>query len=55
MTKITFDKITIFQSVFVLGGTSEIAKEICIHLVRKGTRRIHFVSRRPEKNKLFIY
>ncbi len=43
-----------FESVFILGGTSEIAKEICLNLVRKGVRKIHFVSRKPMKNNLFI-
>ena len=47
-------KSILFKSVFVLGGTSEIAQEICLHLVRKGTSKIHLVSRTPSKNNLFI-
>ena len=47
-------KLIIFESVFILGGTSEIAREICLNLVKKGTRKIHFVSRQPTKNNLFI-
>ncbi len=46
--------LTIFKNVFVLGGSSEIAQEICIQLVKKGTERIHLVSRTPNKNKKFI-
>ena len=45
---------TIFQSVFILGGNSEIAKQICLNLVQKGTKKIHFVCRKPFKNNLFI-
>ena len=44
----------IFKSVFILGGTSELAREICLNLVQQGTRKIHFVSRQPTKNNLFI-
>lgn len=43
-----------FKSVFILGGTSEIAQEICLNLVRQGTKRIHFVSRKTNKINLFI-
>ena len=43
-----------FKSVFILGGTSEIAQEICLNLVRKGTKRIHFVSRKTSKLNSFI-
>ena len=43
-----------FNSVFVLGGSSEIAHELCFNLVLKGVRRIHLVSRDPRKNKAFI-
>ena len=43
-----------FKNVFVLGGTSEIAHEICKGLVLKGTKRIHLVSRDPTKNNKFI-
>ena len=43
-----------FKSVFILGGTSEIAQEICLNLVQRGTKRIHFVSRNLSKMNLFI-
>ena len=43
-----------FYSVFILGGSSEIGQEICLNLVRRGTRKIHFVSRDPTKNNIFI-
>jgi len=46
--------LTIFESVFILGGSSEIAQEICLHLVRRGTKKIHLVSRKPIKNNLLI-
>ena len=46
--------LVIFKSVFILGGNSEIAQEICLNLVQKGTRKLHFVSREPRKNNLFI-
>ena len=46
--------LTIFRSVFVLGGNSEIAQEICLNLVQKGTKKFHFVSRDSKKNDLFI-
>tara|TARA_Y100001978_G_scaffold203433_1_gene229285 strand:+ start:3144 stop:3911 length:768 start_codon:yes stop_codon:yes gene_type:complete len=43
-----------FKSVFVLGGTSEIANQICLTLVENGTKRIHFVSRNNLKQSIFI-
>lgn len=43
-----------FKRVFVLGGTSEIAKEICINLVKRGTEEIHFLCKEPSKNIKFI-
>jgi len=46
--------LTIFRSVFILGGNSEIVQEICLNLVKKGTRKFHFVSRDSKKNDLFI-
>jgi len=54
MANIKRNNLINFESVFILGGTSEIAKEICLNLVRKGARKIHFVSRQPIKNNLFI-
>ena len=45
---------SIFENVFILGGTSEIAKEICLSLAKSGTKRIHLVSRDSIKNKSFI-
>ena len=42
-----------FKSVFVLGGSSEIAQEICIRLIKKGVKKIHFVSKEISKNQLF--
>ncbi len=45
---------SLFENVFVLGGTSEIANEICISLAKRGTKRIHLVSRDKIKTKLFI-
>ena len=43
-----------FRSVFILGGNSEIAQEICLNLIQKGTKKFHFVSRDSKKNNLFI-
>ncbi len=43
-----------FKRVFVLGGSSEIAQEICFSLANKGTEFIHLVSRQKSKNKEFI-
>ena len=45
--------LNIFRSAFILGGNSEIAQEICLHLVQKGTKKFHFVSRIP-KNEIFL-
>ena len=47
-------KKTFFKSVFVLGGTSEIAQEICLELIKRGTNKIHLVSRQTFKNDTFI-
>ena len=44
----------IFRSAFILGGNSEIAQEICLHLVQKGTKKFHFVSRDSKKNEIFL-
>lgn len=54
MTKRIRNNSNPFQSVFIIGGSSEIGQEICLNLVRKGTRKIHFVSRDPTKNNIFI-
>ncbi len=53
-SKQSISNINFFKSVFILGGTSEIAQEICLNLVRKGTKRIHFVSRKSSDIYLFI-
>tara|TARA_Y100001978_G_C23611749_1_gene393916 strand:+ start:291 stop:1037 length:747 start_codon:yes stop_codon:yes gene_type:complete len=42
-----------FKKVFILGGTSEIAQEICYQLLKKGTNKIHFVSRNLKKTEAF--
>ena len=44
----------IFKKVFVLGGSSEIAQEICINLVKKGTKQIHLICRNINKVSSFI-
>ena len=49
MSKQNKSNLNFFKSVFILGGTSEIAQEICLNLVQKGTKRIHFVSRKTSK------
>ena len=54
MTKRNIRNLNFFKSVFILGGTSEIAQEICLNLVRKGTKRIHFVSRKSSTIHSFI-
>ena len=54
MSKQNKSNLNLFKSVFILGGTSEIAQEICLNLVRKGTKRIHFVSRKTSNINLFI-
>ena len=48
------NNLNIFRSAFILGGNSEIAQEICLHLVQKGTKKFHFVSRDSKKNEIFI-
>ena len=45
---------SIFENVFILGGNSEIAREICLSLAKSGTKRIHLVSRDRIKTQLFI-
>tara|TARA_Y100000991_G_scaffold215452_1_gene205933 strand:+ start:6006 stop:6740 length:735 start_codon:yes stop_codon:yes gene_type:complete len=42
------------NSVFVLGSSSEIAKEICIELAHKGCKRFHLLARDLDKNKELI-
>ena len=54
MLKIRSKNIVPFKSVFVLGGTSDISKEICLNLAKKGVERFHLVSKNKEKNQLFI-
>ncbi len=54
MSNQNISNLKFFKSVFILGGTSEIAQEICLNLVSKGTRRIHFVSRKSSKINTFI-
>ena len=44
----------IFKRVFVLGGSSEIAQEICLNLVKKGTKQIHLICRNINKASSFI-
>jgi len=55
MSKHNISNLNFFKSVFILGGTSEIVQEICINLVRKGTKRIHFVSRKSSRINSFIH
>ena len=54
MLKIRSKNMVPFKSVFVLGGTSDISKEICLNLAKKGVERFHLVSKNTEKNQLFI-
>ncbi len=54
MIKTIKKNINPFKSVFILGGTSEIAQEICLNLIHKGTKKIHLVSRDNKKNSSFI-
>ena len=35
---------TPFESVFILGGNSEIAQEICMNLVQKGAKKIYGID-----------
>ncbi len=43
-----------FKSIFILGGTSELAQEICLSLIQKGAQKFHFVSRNKDKNIPFM-
>lgn len=43
----------LFKSVYVLGGTSEIAEEICLNLIKNGTLKIHLVCRDHKKSIFF--
>ena len=52
--KLKINNQIIFKKVFVLGGSSEIAQEICINLVKKGTTQIHLISRKINKVNSFI-
>jgi len=45
---------TPIKSVFVLGSSSEIAKEICIQLARKGCESFHLLARDIKKNKQLV-
>ena len=38
------------KSLFVLGSTSLIAKELCIELAREGCKKFHLICRDPKKN-----
>ena len=43
-----------FKSAFILGGTSTIAKSICIKLAENGCKKFHLVSRDPAKNEQLV-
>ena len=43
-----------FKSAFILGGSSTIAKSICIKLAEKGCKKFHLVSRDLTANKKLI-
>ncbi len=43
-----------FKSAFILGGTSTIAKSICIKLAENGCKKFHLVSRDPAANKQLV-
>ena len=43
-----------FKSAFILGGTSTIAKSICMKLADNGCKKFHLVSRNPAANKPLI-
>ena len=43
-----------FKSAFILGGSSTIAKAICIKFAENGCKKFHLVSRYPEANKQLI-
>ena len=45
--------LNIFRSAFILGGNCDLAQEICLHLVQKGTKKFHFVSRDSKKMRYF--
>ncbi len=38
------------KSIFVLGSTSLVAKEICISLAKKGCKKFHLIARSHERN-----
>lgn len=44
----------LIKSVFVLGSSSEIAKEICIQLANKGCESFHLLARDLKKNKQLV-
>ena len=45
-------KSKLFKTAFILGGTSELAQEISLHLIKSGIKKLHLVSRNNEKNNL---
>ena len=45
---------TPIKSVFVLGSSSEIAKEICIQLASDGCESFHLLARDIKKNKQLV-
>ena len=42
------------KSVFILGSTSLIAKELCLVLANKGCKRFHLIARDHKKNQDLI-
>ena len=42
------------KSIFVLGSTSSVAKELCIALAKKGCKEFHLVCRNHQKNSFLI-
>ena len=43
-----------FESVFILGGTSTIARAICVKLAESGVKKFHLVSRDKNSNIQFV-
>lgn len=44
----------VIKSVFILGSTSLIAKELCLILAKKGCKRFHLISRNYKKNEELV-
>ena len=44
----------VIKSVFILGSTSLIAKELCLILAKKGCKRFHLISRDYKKNEELV-